>query len=211
MNLDRLHDAEAAFFGRYPGGFQDPELVAVRKRHNVDRLSDLARECFPKSRFVRPGAVLDDVVRVVGRSSMVSMFEKPKFRDFVAGLDADDRDRLGAALKQRLHGRGGSPRKGFEAMVDLLLEARLAKWSLISAIPYYFHPQREVFMKPTTVKGVVSTFELDVPPYRACPYWEFYAAYREQILAMRAQVSPELAPNNAAFCGFLMMSLDRRS
>ncbi len=209
MNLERLHEAEAAFFGRYPGGFADPELQAVRKRHNVDRLSELARESFPKQRFVRPGAVLDDAVRIIGRSSMVSMFEKPKFRDFVAGLDADVRDALGTALKQMLHGRGGSPRRGFETMVDLLLEARLAKWSLVSAIPYYFHPQRELFMQPNTVKGIVATFELDVPPYRACPYWDFYAAYREQILAMREQVSPELAPNNAAFSGFLMMSLPR--
>ena len=209
MNLDRLHDAEAAFFGRYPGGFADPDLVAVRKRHNVDRLSALARECFPKQRFARPGAVVDDVVRIIGRSSMVSMFEKPKFRDFVAGLDPDDRDRLGSAVKQLLHGRGGSPRKGFEAMVELLLDAKLAKWSLVSAVPYYYHPQREIFMKPNTVKGIVATFGLDVPPYRACPYWEFYAAYREQMLALRAEVSPELAPNNAAFSGFLMMSLDR--
>lgn len=211
MNLDRLHDAEAAFFGRYPGGFADPDLIAVRKRHNVDRLSALARESFPKQRFVRPGAVLDDAVRIIGRSSMVSMFEKPKFRDFVAGMDPDARDALGTALKQMLHGRGGSPRKGFEAMVERLVDAKLAKWSLVSAIPYYFHPLREVFMKPNTVKGVIATFELDVPPYDARPYWDFYAAYREQILAMRAQVSPELAPNNAAFCGFLMMSLDRRT
>lgn len=209
MNLDRLHDAEAAFFGRYPGGFADPDLIAVRKRHNVDRLSELARECFPKQRFTRPGAVVDDVVRIIGRSSMVSMFEKPKFRDFVAGLGPDDRDRLGAAVKRMLHGTGGSPRKGFEDLVELLLEAKLAKWSLVSAIPYYFHPQREIFMKPNTVKGIVATFELDVPPYRACPYRDFYEAYREQMLAMRAEVSPELAPNNAAFSGFLMMSLDR--
>jgi hypothetical protein len=92
-------------------------------------------------------------------------------------------------------------------MVDLLLGEKLAKWSLVTAVPYYVHPDREVFVKPTTAKGVIATFELDVPPYRPCPSWDFYRAYREQILAMRALVHPDLAPNNAAFSGFLMMTM----
>ena len=97
MNLERLQEAEAEFFRAYPGGFDDPGLAAIGKRHPVARLSAFARDAFPKSAFIRPGAVLNDAVRIIGRSSMVSMFEKPKFRDFCAGLAPDERDRLGDA------------------------------------------------------------------------------------------------------------------
>lgn len=207
MNLERLRAAEADFLGQYPLGFRDPALAAIGRKHNVDKLSAQAREAFARRAFARQGAVLDDLVRIVSRSSMVSMFEKPRFREFVAGLGGDDRDALAAALKQMLHGTGSSPRRGFETMVDLLLGEKLAKWSLVTAAPYYLHPDREVFVKPTTAKGVVAFFELDVPDYRPCPYWDFYAAYRAQILAMREQVHPDLAPNNAAFSGFLMMTM----
>lgn len=207
MNIERLRAAEADFLGRYPMGFSDPALAEIGKRHNVAKLSAMAQQCFSKGAFTRQGAVLDDMVRVIGRSSMVSMFEKPKFRDFVGGLDQDQRDTLVDALKRMLYGKGSSPEQGFETMVDLLLGEKLAKWSLVTAVPYYVHPDREVFVKPTTAKGVIAAFELDVPPYRPCPSWDFYRAYREQILAMRALVHPDLAPSNAAFSGFLMMTM----
>lgn len=207
MNIDRLRAAESDFLQRYPQGFGDPGLARIGKRHNVERLSKLARECFAKPAFGRPGVVVDDMVRIVGRSSMVSMFEKPKFRRFVEGLDRDERALLADALRRLLHGRGGSPRRGFETIVDLLLGAKLAKWSLVTAVPYYVHPDREVFVKPTTARGIIAAFELDVPPYRACPSWDFYTAFRARMLDMRALVRPELAPNNAAFSGFLMMTM----
>jgi hypothetical protein len=207
VNVDRLHAAEADFLGLYPEGFRDPGLAAIGRRHNVDKLTAQAQEAFRKPAFARTANVIDDLVRIVGRSSMVSMFEKPKFRDAVAGMDSDERAALADALKRMLHGTGASPRRGFETMVDLLLPARLAKWSLVTCVPYYVHPDAEVFVKPTTAKGVIDFFELDVPPYRPVPYWAFYTAYREKILEMKGLVRPELAPNNAAFSGFLMMTM----
>ncbi|HSG88802.1 MAG TPA: hypothetical protein VLA56_06295 [Pseudomonadales bacterium] len=209
MNIDRLRLAESEFLHEFPLAFEDPGLAEIGRRHRVERLSELAQARFTKAAFKAPGTVLDDAVRVVGRSSMVSMFEKPRFRDFVAGLDRDARAAFAAALKQLLHGTGGSPRRGFETLVDLLLGEKLAKWSLVTAIPYYVHPVRELFVKPTTAKGIIAAFELEVPPYRPCPDWDFYRAYRQEILAMRALVRPQLAPNNAAFCGFLMMTMKR--
>ena len=64
-------------------------------------------------------------------------------------------------------------------------------------------------MKPTTVKGVIKQFELDLD-YKPQPTWAFYSEYRDTILEMGGQVDPAIAPSNAAFCGFLMMSLPAR-
>ncbi len=93
-------------------------------------------------------------------------------------------------------------------MLDVLKDGKLAKWSLITIIPIYFRPQIEIFVKPTTAKGVIERFELKSLHYKPAPTWAFYKEYRTIINEMKSNVDPSLAPNNAAFSGFLMMSLE---
>lgn len=202
MNLQRLREAEGMFLERYPDGFESEELKPVLKRHNVGRLTELAVEVLAPERFRHRAQVLDDIVRIVSRSSMVSMFEKPKFRDYVNGLSRDDRALLADGFEQLLH---ADQALGFEQVVDVLKEGGLAKWSLVTVCPFYLRPRQDVFVKPTTTKNVIRRFELDLV-YRPQPTWEFYAAYRAVIEEMKAHVSARLAPNNAAFTGFLMMT-----
>ncbi len=204
MNLKKLKQAEKTFFNVYPEGFADPAMEQIGKRHKVDQMTTLCQEAFKKTRFTKFRTASDDMVKMVGRSSMVSMFEKPKFRDFVAGLDDKDRRKLTNSLKAFLH---GTQQKGFEDMVELLAREKLAKWSIVTIIPNYFHPLQEVFVKPTTAKGVIKYFELEGLEYKPRPSWAFYEEYRRQILHMRSKVDSRLAPNNAAFCGFLMMTM----
>ena len=35
MNLEKLHQAEASFLQRFPGGFADPGMAAIKKKHNA--------------------------------------------------------------------------------------------------------------------------------------------------------------------------------
>lgn len=207
MNLHKLREAEATFLLRYPGGFEGEELQQVARRHNVAKLTEQAATVLAPQRFSRQGAVLDDIVKLVSRSSMVSMFEKPRFRDYVNGLARNDRTALAGGFKALLH---GDQAQGFGDVVDVLSDGQLAKWSLVSICLFYYQPQREVFVKPTTTKNVIRQFELDGLIYRPRPSWPFYAGYRDAIETMKAQVSPTLSPNNAAFTGFLMMSTGAR-
>lgn len=204
MNLTKLKQAEQQFFTRYPLGFSDPDMLLIGKKHKMDSMIASARENFAPKQFKDVFTVADAMSKVVSRSSMVSLFEKPKFRDLVAGLDNKRRQQLTAGLHKFLH---GDQQAGFEQMLELLGEAGLAKWSLLTIIPNYYAPNDEVFIKPTTAKGVIAWFELENLQYSPRPSWEFYAGYREAILAMRTKVDRSLAPNNAAFCGFLMMSM----
>lgn len=202
MNTLKLQQAQAQFLQRYPGGFQDPEMQAIARKHKVEQMVSLARERFAKARFKDPDGIVEDLVKIVSRSSLVSVFEKPQFRDWARALAPKGRAALAEATRQRLHGK---QQRGFEAMVELLVPAKLAKWPLLTVVPNYFSPDTEVFIKPTTAKGVIAYFELEGLVYKPRPSWEFYQAYREAILRMRAAVAPSLSPNNAAFCGFLMM------
>lgn len=203
MNVNKLRDAEALFLQQYPGGFEHEDMVKIGKKHNVGKLADFADEALSKSRFRQQGRVLDDIVKIVSRSSMVSMFEKPKFRDYVNGLNHDDRAYLASGFKRLLHGQ---QERGFNEVLDVMSEGKLAKWSLMTICLLYLRPQEEVFVKPTTTKNVIRQFELEDLTYRPRPSWAFYASYRDAISEMKRCVSPSLSPNNAAFTGFLMMT-----
>ena len=140
----------------------------------------------------------ENMVRIVSRSSMVSLFEKPKFRDFVKTLDENEKAFLVNALREMLHGR---QQAGFEAMVEILKTGKLAKWSLVSIIPAYYRPTREVFVKPTTAKGILRFFEIDDPVYSPTPSWDFYRKYRKLMNDAKKEVDRSLSPSNAAFFG----------
>ncbi len=112
MNLDKLKQAEGRFLARYPEGFDDPGMVSIKKRHDVDKLVEFAQAHLTGSHFNQPGNLCETLVKIVSRSSMVSRFEK------------------------RLYGR--SKRQGFEEILGMLSHHRLGKWSVISAVPFYF-------------------------------------------------------------------------
>ena len=203
MNLQKLREAESLFLLRYPGGFENEEMQKIGKKHNVGKLAEFAATALAKRNFGNQAKVLEDIVKIVSRSSMVSMFEKPKFRDYVNGLSRGDRETLAVGFRRLLH---ANQERGFNDLVDVLSEGKLAKWSLISICLLYYRPQREVFVKPTTTKNVIRQFDLEGLVYNPRPSWDFYSAYRDVIETMKSKVDPSLSPNNAAFTGFLMMT-----
>jgi hypothetical protein len=205
MNFQRLKEAEASFLDRFPLGFRDPGMDVIRKRHNVDRLAEFARVSLTPMAFAQPQKFLDAIVTIIGRSSMVSRFEKAPFRDFIGSLTSKDKRVLTDAFEKRLQGR--KKREGFDEIVGLLARHKLARWSIVSAVPFYLNPTREVFVKPTTAKKIVSVLEIDELHYHPRPDWAFYDGYRKLILEAGKHLDPTLTPNNAAITGLLMFSL----
>jgi hypothetical protein len=205
MNIDKLKEAEAGFLARYPEGFADPGLAPIRKKHKVEKLSEFAQANLTRSHFNRPEHIAETLVKIISRSSMVSMFEKPKFRDFVGALNSQEREHLAFAFEKRLHGR--AKRSGFEEVLGMLAHHRIAKWPLVSAVPYYFAPQKEAFVKPTTAKGIIAYLEVDDLHYKPQPSWEFYRGYLKLLDEVKREVNPSLSPSYAALTGFLMVSM----
>jgi len=130
MNYEVLQEAEASFLQMYPKGFSDPALETIRKKHNVDRLIEFTQENLTQSACNKPHFIADTLLKIVSRSSMVSRFEKPPFRQFIDSLGTDDREALAFAVEQRLFGR---KQKGFETIVGMLSHHKLAKWAVVSA------------------------------------------------------------------------------
>ena len=157
MNINKLKIAEAHFLQSYPDGFADAGLEKVGKRHRMDKMTLFAKEVLAKKEFDKPNTLLENMVKLVSRSSMVSLFEKPKFRDMVNDLNSDDRVRLVASYKKLFH---GNQEKGLTEVVEFLAERKMAKWSLVTIGLVYYRPQKEVFVKPTTAKNIVQKLEL---------------------------------------------------
>jgi hypothetical protein len=204
MNYKRLKKAEADFLKRYPGGFEHPEMVELGKKHKKDKMVRLAQECFAKKNFREPVEILSSMVKVVSQSSMVSVFEKPKFRDMVKSLSKKEKDVIAKGLKDLLH---GNEKRGFETILAELATRKMAKWTLMTVIQTYFRPDKEVFIKPTTTKDIINNLDLNLI-YKPTPSWEFYESYRDIVNKMKKRVAKSLSPSNAAFCGFLMMVFD---
>jgi hypothetical protein len=94
-------------------------------------------------------------------------------------------------------------------MVEILIDGKLAKWAVMTAVQSCYNPRKEVFVKPTNAKNAISVFELEGLTYRPQPTWDFYNESRKQVLIMRDMVDSSLAPSNPAFTAFLMLSMEK--
>ena len=204
MNIARVKQAEETFLVRYPEGFANPELTAIRtKKHNVDKMIMFAQESFAKRNFKLPDQIVQNMITIVGRSSVISRFEKPRFRDVVNEYSPEEKSLLTRGLEELLHGK---EQRGFETILELLKTGKLAKWALMTLFQTYYHPQRAVFIKPTTVKGIIEYFELTDLQYKPTPTWAFYTAYKETLFEMKSKVDSSLSPTNIALSWFLLLS-----
>ncbi|MBU0632520.1 hypothetical protein KKA17_07735 [bacterium] len=206
MNLNKLKEAEKGFFEYYPEGFEDELLQPIVKRHNTAKIGESVREMFAPDNFAQPELICENFAKIVSKSSLISLFEKPKVRDMVKGMSLEQKDMLSIGLYELLH---GDKKEGFESLVDVLSVYRLAKWSIVTLIPYYYAREKNFFIKPTTTKNIIKFFELDGFIYKPRPTYEFYERYSKALAQMKAQVSSAISNDNAGFTGFLMMAMEQ--
>lgn len=204
MNINKLKAAEREFLAQYPDGFEDEALIKIAKRHNMSKHVAFAQEHLGPDSGSNVEKAIANIVLLISRSSMVSFFEKPKFKDLVARLDAHQKAFLVDSMLALIH---GDQQSGFDGVVDILRQEKLARWSLTTIVPAYYAPNDAVFVKPTTAKGIIAGLEVEGLVYKPQPTWEFYQVYKALIDELKPQVDPRLSPSNAAFTGFLMMTV----
>jgi len=204
MNIEKLKLAESEFFARYPGGFRNPEMMEISKKHKVDKMHQYAREILAEDQFGNVHTLIDNTVRLVSRASLVSVFEKPKFKDYMKSLEEHEKHQFADGLYQLIH---GDMAIGYDKMLEILVPGQLAKWSIMTICSYYYSPTTEIFIKPTTAKGVINYFELAELTYKPRPTYAFYKAYKAEIISMAKKVDASLCPDYAAFSGFLMLTM----
>ena len=205
MNLIKLKDVEAEFLFHYPKGFEDEKFFPTMKKFNPSKLEEFTKENLRKEDFSNPNLVVEAFFKIIQKSVLVSLFDKLKFRDMLAGLTSYEKDMLSIELYELLHGH---MKNGFDGIVEFLQQYKLAKWTIISVVLYYNDRQKEYFIKPTTTKNVIKYFELQNLVYKPTPSFEFYDSYKKVLNEMKKNVDKSLYPDNAAFTGFLRIAME---
>ncbi len=207
MNLKELHTAENFFLKQFPKGFKSEEMHDIRKKHKFDKVVAFAQEILSKEELKHIRNSTINITKFISKASMVSVFEKMRFRDFAKEMDDITQFEFVDSIYELIH---GNEEKGFNSLVNILRTYNLAKWPLVSAYLAYYRPDNEIFIKPTTVKRIIKYLELEEVVYNSKPTYEFYVAYRKIINIIKLEVDESLRPNNAAFSGFLMMMLPEK-
>jgi len=205
MNLEKLKDIESEFLERYPKGFEDAHFFPTMKKFKPEKLEEFAKEALKKENFSNPNLVVDGFFKTIQKSVMVSLFDKLKLKDAIISLNSYEKDMLSIEIFELLY---GDKKEGFEGLVEFLAQYNLAKWTLISIVPYSINRQTEYFIKPTTTKNIIKYFELKSLIYKPKPSFEFYENYTKVLDEMKSNVDNSLTFDNAAFTGFLKIGIE---
>lgn len=205
MNLEKLKDLESEFLYVYPEGFKDAHFFPTMKKFNPEKLELFCKENLSKEDFSNPSLVVENYFKVIQKSVLVSLFDKLKFRDMLASLNSYEKDMLSIEIYELLY---GDKKEGFEGLVEFLSQYNLAKWTIISVVPYYINREKEYFIKPTTTKNIIKYMEIKDIVYKPKPTFEFYDRYSKYLDEMKSKVDKNLSFDNAAFTGFLRVAIE---
>jgi len=205
MNLKRLKDLESEFLCSYPKGFKDEHFFPTMKKFKPEKLEEFAKEALKKENFSNPNLVVDGFFKTIQKSVMVSLFDKLKLKDMIASLNSYEKDMLSIEIYELLY---GDKKEGFEGLVDFLAQYNLAKWTLVSIVPYTINRQTEYFIKPTTTKNVIKYFELKDCIYKPKPSYEFYENYTKILDDMKKNLHDTLTFDNAVLTSFLKIGIE---
>ncbi|QDF28782.1 hypothetical protein [Halarcobacter anaerophilus] len=205
MNLEKLKDLEAEFLDRYPKGFKDEYFFPTMKKFSPEKLEIFAKEALKKENFSNPNLVVEGFFKTVQKSVMVSLFDKLKLRDAIISLNSYEKDMLSIEIYELLYGR---KKDGFEGLVEFLSEYQLAKWTILSIVPYSLHRKKEYFIKPTTTKNIIKYLEIKDVVYKPKPSFEFYKNYTKTLNEMKKHLNKNLTFDNAVFTGFLKVAIE---
>ena len=205
MNIEKLKEYEAEFLEQYPNGFDDRNFSSIMKTYNPIKLEEFAKDALKKENFQNPSLVVDGFFKVVQKSVFVSVFDKLKLKDMIATLNSYEKDMLSIEIYKLLY---GNKRKGFEGLVEFLTEYKLAKWTIISVVPYCINRHQDYFIKPTTTKNIIKTFELEDCIYKTKPSFEFYDKYTKALDIMKSSIDKSLSPDNVGFTAFLKVAIE---
>ena len=173
------------FLRFYPGGFADPDYVALERDYkwqaHVQWESQLDRASFRALlRANRHVEVATRAVRIESRTNLLFSFEKMALRDAV-------RQTRGArtfaeGLYELLHG-GGRLQRRFDRWVEVLAElprrqTRVLTWPVVTVFPFIARPDEHVYLKPTVTRVAAGAYGFAYA-YQSRPNWQTYVSLLE--------------------------------
>jgi len=168
-------------------------------------MQKLAQEVLSEDALNRVGAI-HCIVKLITQSSLVSVFEKTRFRSVINESDELYKQEIVDAVYEMVH---VNQETGFNHLASILDQFKMAKWPIISVLPFYLDGEYEVLIKPTTVKKVIAFLECTDLQYTPKVNYDFYKKYRDILNIVKSQCDPRLSKNNGAFQAVFMLLLER--
>ncbi len=204
MNLEKLKECEERFFEYYKDGFEDEKLAKTNKLFNTQKFHTLAKDSFALENFSNIEKITEDFFNILLKSPLISFYEGDLLKNALKNFTIFEKDMLSIYLQDLLY---GSFEDSFDDFVELLASKNLAKWHILALIPYYFAPDKNYFLKPSTTRNIIKYFELKDIKYSSKPSFEFYKNYTKSLDIMKNSVNPKLRDDNAKFTGFLRITM----
>src|SRR5574344_430366 len=208
MNIEKLKECEERFFEYYKDGFEDEKLAKTVKLFNTQKFHTLTKNSFALENFSNIEQIAQDFFTILLKSPLISFYEGDLLKNALKNLTSYEKDMLSIYLKDILYAKNEDNKKdSFDELVELLASKNLAKWHIITLIPYYFSPNKNYFLKPSTTRNIIKYFELKDIKYNSKPSFEFYKNYTNNLLKMKNSVNPKLIDDNGRFTGFLRLAM----
>lgn len=181
MNYLKVDDM---FLNNYPDGVHGGQFIADMQKHtNSAKVIAEAASLDVKS-FDDPNKVEQNthaVLHLMEISPMVSRYEKAAFKDMMD--DKEYRMPFLLGLQQLLL---NTNEETFD-MMNLVLQRyhrqtnkRINTWPINSFFLAYVFPNREIIVRPNTIKKFLKTIESDVT-YSSSPNWQEYLAIKKEV------------------------------
>ena len=189
------------FLRIFPGGFHDPDYVALERDYKVNAHRAWRDVLGPErfAEFLRDGKydeVAAQAVRIESRTNLLFSFEKMALRDAVK--PAEGARAFATGLYELLYGEGTMERR-FERWCEVVGElprrqTRVLTWPVVTVFGFIAEPKTHIYLKPTVTRVAARKYGFEFH-YKSRPQWPVYAGYLELAAAVRRDQS-DLRPRD---------------
>lgn len=176
----------------YPGGFADPDYIALERDYKwaAHRAWSAALGPEQLARALAEGThreAASAAVRIESRTNLLFSFEKMALRDAVAS-DAGSRQLI-EGLHHWLHGPGREQER-FERWVEVVRElprrqTRVLTWPVATVFGFIARPRAHLFLKPVVTRTAAE--RLGQPfDYHSAVTWSTYSSLLELAASVKA-------------------------
>ena len=181
------------FLLRFPNGLDDEEFLELGKKHkSSSKILEMVKneidlESFQLEDNYHVSKNIGLIIKMVTKSTMVSVFEKVAFKNYLADplVHVSFLQSLYAMLKN-LNEDTMAEFVGVLNYRRLDSSKKVATWPIVTFFLIYFDEYNEVYIKPTTIRRLAKLLEFDIK-YESTPNYMTYQRVKEMVMAFKKQ------------------------
>ncbi len=183
-----MNNIEFNFLKLFPNGLNDEQWHTLGKKHNMKKVYEIYDTTLNEKNMLKLiknkkyKTICEEATNIIKKATIVSVFEKIAFQNFIAN------EPIHKEFSERLYDLlYNFNEESFENMVETLLtykgnkNSNPCKWPVITAFLALKYPDREVFVKPTTVKANAKMLKVNIE-YKSKPNFATYNNIKNMVI-----------------------------